>query len=140
MRKGVVIKMKCDSCFHKEACADYVAAADDAPVVHGYWDDSFDGITPVCSVCGMTHHEFVRCPESCPHCGAIKMSSCPKQDRCKNGLNCPREYIPLADYLCFENRENKQYKKYFHENYCPFGQRRVPKKKRKIKRRKKHER
>lgn len=41
------------------------------PVVHGYWDDSFDGITPVCSVCGMTHRKFIRCPESCPHCGAV---------------------------------------------------------------------
>ncbi len=43
----------------------------DAPLVkHGYWDDRFDGITPVCSVCRMTHHEYIRCPDYCPHCNA----------------------------------------------------------------------
>ena len=28
---------------------------------HGYWADSFDGITPVCSVCGKTHSCIKRC-------------------------------------------------------------------------------
>lgn len=43
---------------------------DAEPVRHGRWDDSFDGITPVCSVCGMSHNCFNRTPEYCPHCGA----------------------------------------------------------------------
>lgn len=47
------------------------------------------------------------------------MQECPKQDRCKYGLNCPREYIPQADFLCFENWESKRYKECFHENYRP---------------------
>lgn len=41
-----------------------------APVVHGKWDDSFDGITPVCSVCKRTHHSVIRTPDYCPNCGA----------------------------------------------------------------------
>lgn len=45
-------------------------AADVAPVVHGKWDDSFDGITPVCSVCKRTHHTVIRTPDYCPNCGA----------------------------------------------------------------------
>lgn len=45
-------------------------AADVAPVVHGKWDDSFDGITPVCSVCKRTHHIVIRTPDYCPNCGA----------------------------------------------------------------------
>ena len=49
---------------------DEVPAADAAPVVHGRWDDSFDGITPVCSVCGRTHKCFNRTPNYCPNCGA----------------------------------------------------------------------
>ena len=47
-----------------------IPAADVAPVVHGKWDDSFDGITPVCSVCGRTHKCFNRTPNYCPNCGA----------------------------------------------------------------------
>ena len=43
---------------------------DAAPVVHGYWDDSFDGITPFCSACHMSHRGFNRTPNYCPHCGA----------------------------------------------------------------------
>lgn len=43
---------------------------DAAPVVHGYWDDSFDGITPFCSACHMSHRGFDRTPNYCPHCGA----------------------------------------------------------------------
>lgn len=45
-------------------------AADVAPVRHGYWDDSLDGITPYCSVCGCTHRCLIRCPIYCPNCGA----------------------------------------------------------------------
>ncbi len=44
--------------------------ADVEPVRHGRWGDSFDGITPVCTVCGRTHSCFNRTPEFCPHCGA----------------------------------------------------------------------
>lgn len=40
------------------------------PVVHGYWDDSFDGITPFCSACHMSHRGFDRTPNYCPNCGA----------------------------------------------------------------------
>lgn len=47
-----------------------IPTADTSPVKHGFWDDSLDGITPVCSVCGMTHHEYIRCPDYCPHCHA----------------------------------------------------------------------
>ena len=49
---------------------DLIPAADVAPVVHGRWDDSFDGITPVCSVCGRTHKCYNRTPNYCPNCGA----------------------------------------------------------------------
>lgn len=38
---------------------------------HGYWDDSFDGITPYCSVCGRSHRLMVRTPATCPHCDAV---------------------------------------------------------------------
>ena len=47
-----------------------IPAADVAPVVHGHWDDSFDGITPFCSACGRSHHTVVRTPKFCPNCGA----------------------------------------------------------------------
>lgn len=45
-------------------------SADVAPVVHGRWDDSFDGITPYCSVCGRSHRMMTRTPNYCPNCGA----------------------------------------------------------------------
>lgn len=45
-------------------------AADVEPVRHGYWDDSFDGITPYCSVCRMSHRCLMRTPDYCPNCGA----------------------------------------------------------------------
>lgn len=45
-------------------------AADVVPVRRGYWDDSLDGITPYCSVCGCTHRCLIRCPIYCPNCGA----------------------------------------------------------------------
>ncbi len=47
-----------------------VPAADVRSERHGHWDDSFDGITPVCSVCGCTHSCFRRTPSYCPNCGA----------------------------------------------------------------------
>lgn len=40
------------------------------PVRHGRWDDSNDGITPYCTVCGRTHSCFNRTPDFCPNCGA----------------------------------------------------------------------
>lgn len=43
---------------------------DAAPVVHGYWEDSFDGITPFCSACHISHRGFNRTPNYCPNCGA----------------------------------------------------------------------
>ena len=49
---------------------DEAPAADVAEVRHGYWDDSLDGITPYCSVCGCTHRCLIRCPIYCPNCGA----------------------------------------------------------------------
>ena len=65
-----------------ELCADRVSndpvviaakcapTIDAEPVRHGHWDDSFDGITPYCSVCGMSHNCINRTPDYCPHCGA----------------------------------------------------------------------
>ncbi len=44
--------------------------ADVAPVARGKWDDSFDGITPYCTACKMTHNCLTRTPDYCPHCGA----------------------------------------------------------------------
>ena len=52
------------------AYIDRMPTVDAAPVVHGYWDDSFDGITPFCSACHMTHRGFIRTPNYCPNCGA----------------------------------------------------------------------
>lgn len=60
-------------------CGDYAAAwaeirklpaADVEPVVRGRWNDSYDGITPYCSVCGHSHRLMVRKPNYCPNCGA----------------------------------------------------------------------
>lgn len=57
-----------------ERYAEKVIAAgyckDAAPVVHAHWDDSFDGITPYCSACGMSHGCLRRTPDYCPNCGA----------------------------------------------------------------------
>lgn len=47
-----------------------VPAADVVPAVHGRWDDSLDGITPFCTVCGCTHRCLIRKPIYCPNCGA----------------------------------------------------------------------
>lgn len=47
-----------------------IPTADVAPVVHGKWDDSIDGITPYCTVCGRSHRMMQRTPNYCPNCGA----------------------------------------------------------------------
>ena len=47
-----------------------IPSADVVPVVHGRWDDSLDGITPFCTVCGCTHRCLIRRPLYCPNCGA----------------------------------------------------------------------
>ena len=47
-----------------------VPTADVEPVRHGYWDDSMDGITPYCSVCGHSHRLMRRILSYCPECGA----------------------------------------------------------------------
>ena len=55
----------------KESCPIWKApVADVAPVWHGRWDDSYDGITPYCTVCGCSHRLMVRTPKYCPNCGA----------------------------------------------------------------------
>lgn len=59
--------------FHSFRIVDMIQDApsvDAEPVQHGHWDDSFDGITPYCSVCGMSHNCINRTPDYCPHCGA----------------------------------------------------------------------
>ncbi len=53
------------------------------------------------------------------------MNSCPKQDRCMHGLDCPRDYFPSAEYLCFENWQSEISKKNFHESYCSRDERRA---------------
>lgn len=55
---------------HIRKMVEGIPSADVRPVVYGYWDDSLDGITPYCSVCGMSHRGFERTPPFCPHCGA----------------------------------------------------------------------
>ena len=54
-------------------------AIDAEPVRHSYWDDSSDGITPYCSVCGMSHNCLNRTPGYRPNCGA-KMDGGTKTD------------------------------------------------------------
>ena len=59
--------------FHSFLMVDMIQdtpSVDVEPVQHGHWDDSFDGITPYCSVCGMSHNCINRTPDYCPHCGA----------------------------------------------------------------------
>ena len=53
-----------------ESMLSNLPVADVAPVVHGYWDDRLDGITPFCSVCRCSHNCLTRTPDYCPHCGA----------------------------------------------------------------------
>ena len=36
----------------------------------GEWDDSYDGITPYCTVCRRSHRGMNRTPNFCPHCGS----------------------------------------------------------------------
>ena len=45
-------------------------AVDAEPVRHGRWDTSFDGITPFCTECGMSHRFMTRITKYCPNCGA----------------------------------------------------------------------
>lgn len=58
-----------DNATLREELANFLAS-DVEPVRHGYWDDSFDGITPYCSVCRRTHMCINRTPSYCPNCGA----------------------------------------------------------------------
>ena len=51
-------------------CINEAPAVDAEPVRHSYWDDSSDGITPYCSVCGMSYNCLNRTPGYCPNCGA----------------------------------------------------------------------
>ena len=63
---------KCRACWVDDMLdeVDCFRLADVAPVVHAHWDDSFDGITPYCSACGMSHRCLRRTPDYCPNCGA----------------------------------------------------------------------
>lgn len=69
----------CDSTCSLVALAVNAPTVDAVPVAHGYWDDSFDGITPFCSECHMSHRGFDRTPNYCPHCGA-KMDGVKQDD------------------------------------------------------------
>lgn len=60
-------------------CVENFPAINAEPVRHSYWDDSSDGITPYCSVCGMSHNCLNRTPGYCPNCGA-KMDGGTKTD------------------------------------------------------------
>jgi rubrerythrin len=64
--------LKCRACWVDDMVGDIedTSAADVAEVVHGKWDDSLDGITPYCSICGHSHKLMVRTPNYCPNCGA----------------------------------------------------------------------
>ena len=77
MKEGYISKQQAIDELFSSDCA-YAAAdivkkmpgVDVAPVVHAHWDDSFDGITPYCSACGMSHRCLIRTPDYCPNCGA----------------------------------------------------------------------
>lgn len=62
----------CRACWVDDMCCEVIdaPAADVAPVVHGRWNDSYDGITPYCTVCGCSHRLMIRTPRYCPNCGA----------------------------------------------------------------------
>ena len=70
-REAALMKLMQDGCSAKnlQSISD-MPAADVAPVIHAHWDDSFDGITPYCSACGMSHRCLRRTPDYCPNCGA----------------------------------------------------------------------
>lgn len=70
-REVAIMKLMQDGCSAKnlQSISD-IPGADVAPVVHGKWDDSLDGITPYCSICGHSHKLMVRTPNYCPNCGA----------------------------------------------------------------------
>lgn len=70
-REEVFMKLMQDGCSAKnlQSISD-IPGADVAPVVHAHWNDSFDGITPYCFACGMSHRCLIRTPDYCPNCGA----------------------------------------------------------------------
>lgn len=51
-----------------------------------------------------------------------KIRECPKQDRCLYGFDCPYDYDPTFNFLCFEHKRATYYKKLFHDNYVPMEQ------------------
>lgn len=53
-----------------KAVIESIPTADVQEIKHGKWDDTLDGITPYCTICGMSHRGFERTPPYCPHCGA----------------------------------------------------------------------
>lgn len=61
---------QCQEWCHTLAVISVQPIIDAQPVRHGRWDDSADGITPICTVCGRTHRCFNRTPNFCPNCGA----------------------------------------------------------------------
>lgn len=76
-REGLFHKME-EAPWYNNADRDEIAeelvldapAVDAVPVVRGEWDDSLDGITPYCSICGQSHRLMTRAPNFCPNCGA----------------------------------------------------------------------
>lgn len=58
-----------DKCFC-EKTADHLIANGVVVREKGEWDDSYDGITPYCTVCGRSHRGMNRTPDFCPNCGA----------------------------------------------------------------------
>ena len=59
-----------NACVHKKLIQLIADTPSVDPVRHGYWDDSMDGITPHCSVCGHSHRLMRRILPYCPNCGA----------------------------------------------------------------------
>lgn len=59
----------------------------------GEWDDSADGITPYCTVCGRTHRCFNRTPNFCPNCGACMGAGNDQREGCLgNSLGGRKEF------------------------------------------------
>lgn len=51
------------------------------------------------------------------------MQKCPKSDRCIHESDCPQDYVPSAEYLCFKSKKRDYLKKYFNDNYRSLEQR-----------------
>ena len=66
--KGSLLACLSERYAEKVIAAGYCKGA--APVVYAHWDDSFDGITPYCSACGISHKCLNRTPNFCPNCEA----------------------------------------------------------------------